>query len=125
MATAVTTDSGVLHRDDRGSVALEDIGILPIILLVVLAGWQMMVLGISDVMGGRAAAAAAREYAVTGSLSSATAKARQALPAPFNNITVSGGESITVRLRVPGSLTGVWGVMDVVETSKNVVEEPR
>lgn len=125
MTTAMSVTRGSRWRDDAGGVALEDVGILPIILLVVLAGWQMLVVGISDVMVGRAAAAASREYALSGSLDSATDKARGALPRPFDDVSVSGGSSITVRLKVPGSLTGVWGVMDVVEASKSVVEEPR
>lgn len=116
---------GALLRGDRGSAAFEDVGILPIIVLVVAAGWQMLVVGISDVLAGRAASAASREYAISGSLPSATDKARQALPTPFNVVNVAGGSSITVTLRVPGSLTGAWGVLDVVEASKSVVEEPR
>lgn len=108
----------------RGAVALEDLGMLPIVLVVVLAGWQILVVGVSDVMLGRAASAASREYAVTGSLAMATDTARAGVPAPFNDVTVSGDSTINVKLRVPGSLTGVWGVMDVVEMSKNVVEEP-
>lgn len=118
-------DLGWRFRDERGAATLEDLGMLPIMLLVVLAGWQILVVGVSDVMLGRAASAASREYAVTGSLALATDTARAGVPAPFNDVTVSGDSTINVKLRVPGSLTGVWGVMDVVETSKNVVEESR
>ena len=125
MTTVMSAMRGSWWRDDAGGVALEDVGILPIVLLVVLAGWQMLVVGVSDVMVGRAAGAASREYSVSGSLTSATNKARGALPRPFDDVSVSGGSSITVKLRVPGSLTGVWGAMHVVEASKSVVEEPR
>lgn len=112
-------------QGERGATAFEDVALLPLILVVVLAGWQILVVGVSDVMLGRAAATAAREYAVTGSLASATEKARSGIPSPFNDITVRGGSTMNVSLKVPGSLTGVWGVMDVVETSKSVTEEPR
>ena len=32
----------------RGAVALEDLGMLPIVLVVVLAGWQILVVGVSE-----------------------------------------------------------------------------
>ena len=41
-------DLGRRFRDERGAVALEDLGMLPIVLVVVLAGWQILVVGVSE-----------------------------------------------------------------------------
>ncbi|MFC8510189.1 TadE/TadG family type IV pilus assembly protein [Streptomyces sp. NPDC057411] len=51
-------------RDDRGQVAVEFVGMLPLILLTLVLLWQCVLIGYTYTLAGNAADEAARAYAV-------------------------------------------------------------
>lgn len=111
------------RRDDRGSVSLELVGILPFVLLVVALCWQLGLYGMSAVWMGHAASAAARAQSVG---ADPAAAARAALPGSVAGaISVdSGGSSVTVRMRVPLFAPGLGSLPSEVSETRQVVREP-
>ncbi|MFJ9581943.1 TadE/TadG family type IV pilus assembly protein [Streptomyces sp. NPDC101191] len=51
-------------RDERGQVAVEFVGMLPLILLTLVLLWQCVLIGYTYTLAGNAADEAARAYAV-------------------------------------------------------------
>ncbi|MEU4730993.1 TadE/TadG family type IV pilus assembly protein [Streptomyces sp. NPDC023588] len=58
--------SGRADRDDRGQVAVEFVGMVPLILLLVAAVWECVLIGYAFSLAGNAADEAARAGAVKG-----------------------------------------------------------
>ncbi|QKE85410.1 AAA family ATPase [Arthrobacter sp. NEB 688] len=95
---------GGRRRREAGQVALENVVLLPLILFIALAAWQVVTIGLTFVMSGNASRVAAREYSVTGSQASAQAAARERSPWAFDDLTVSvDGDRVTVRMHIPAS----------------------
>ncbi|MFF8266383.1 TadE/TadG family type IV pilus assembly protein [Streptomyces sp. NPDC016562] len=55
-----------MHRGDRGQVAVEFVGMVPLILLLVAAVWECVLIGYAFSLAGNAADEAARAGAVHG-----------------------------------------------------------
>lgn len=118
---------GLLKRlSQRGAIALETAVMIPVALLVGLMAWQLAVTGLAWLWSGQAMGLAAREYAISGSVTHATQAARAGVPAPFSSgITVSAnGAAIRVAVPVPASLPARFGFPAEIASTKNVVREP-
>ena len=103
-AVAEVAEVGGRRRREAGQVALENVVLLPLILFIALAAWQVVAIGLTFVMSGNASRVAAREYSVTGSQSSAQAAARDRSPWAFDDLTVSvSGDEVTVRMQIPAA----------------------
>lgn len=108
---------------DDGSVAIENVAILPMAITMVLLAWQLAVFGMSSVWSGHAANAAARAHALH--LDPVQA-ARDAVPGGVASglvVSTSGG-SVTVSVAVPLVAPGVGTLPARITTTRTVVEEP-
>src|SRR5688572_14515506 len=94
--------AGAQRRDpDRGQASIELLGALPAVLLAALVAWQLVLAGHASWLAGNAARVGARAQAVG---ADPRAAARGALPAHLRRgmrVSVSGGERVTVRVRLP------------------------
>ena len=86
---------------DRGQASVELLGVLPAVLLVVVAAWQLALAGHASWLAGNAARVGARAQVVG---DDPTAAARSALPAHLRRglrVTTSDAGQVTVRVRMP------------------------
>ena len=112
-------------RDD-GSIALESLGLLPLLGVIAAVLWHMTMIGGAYVLQANAAGAAARAYSIHGTESEALRAARATLPSSLAgdvDVDVAGG-TIRVELGVPGVVRGVPGMPGEVSSSRQVVREP-
>lgn len=93
---------GLRARGDRGQVAVEFAGMVPVILLTLALLWQVVLVGYTFTLAGNAADEAARAYAVDGDCDGA---ARRHLDGAWAGAGVDcGGPSdgmVTVTVEVP------------------------
>ncbi|MEU3062342.1 TadE/TadG family type IV pilus assembly protein [Streptomyces subrutilus] len=116
--------AGVVHRGrvrDRGQVAIEFLGTVPLILLLVAAVWECVLIGYAFSLAGNAADEAARAGAVHGDAASCDAAAREHIGGAWGVSTACGRSGdiykVTVTLRIPvlhpslnfGAITGTGG----------------
>ncbi|WP_051750332.1 AAA family ATPase [Phycicoccus jejuensis] len=115
---------GGRRRREGGQVALENVVLLPLILFIALAAWQVVTIGLTFVMSGNASRVAAREYSVTGSQASAQAAARDRSPWAFDDLTVSvDGDRVTVRMQIPASGPANLHFPQELTSTRSVVSE--
>lgn len=118
-------EDGKKRSEESGQAAIEAIGILPITVILLLALWQVIGLGMSFVWAGHAANAAAREA----SLGSPTAQVRQAaldaVPSGVRSgVTLdTAGGKVTVKVKV--APIGSGSSVSDIGVSRDVVQEPR
>ncbi|MFJ3878601.1 TadE/TadG family type IV pilus assembly protein [Streptomyces sp. NPDC090077] len=111
---------GRYRGGDRGQVALEFVGMVPLILLLVAAVWECVLIGYAFSLAGNAADEAARAGAVHGAGACQTAAGEHIAPAW--GMSAECGESgdvfkATVKLKIPvlypglnfGEITGEGG----------------
>ncbi|MEU6340329.1 P-loop NTPase [Streptomyces sp. NPDC046977] len=101
--SALVPRKGRRTRGDQGQVALETLGMTPLILLVLVLVWQAVLAGYTFTLAGHAADQAARAAAVG---KDARAAAVDDLPGAWNQVTVDSGRAdgmvdVTVGLKVP------------------------
>ncbi|MER6095112.1 TadE/TadG family type IV pilus assembly protein [Streptomyces sp. NPDC001728] len=103
-------------RDDRGQVAVELLGMVPLILLTLALLWQVVLVGYTYTLAGNAADEAARACAVDDDWSEAALRhldgawAAGARP----SCSVEGGmANAVVAIRVPVLFPGVGGLFTV------------
>ncbi|MEU7294116.1 TadE/TadG family type IV pilus assembly protein [Streptomyces exfoliatus] len=112
-------------RGDGGQVAIEFLGMVPVILLTLVLLWQVVLVGYTYTLAGNAADEAARACAVGGD---GVAAASRHIDGAWS---VSGGACggnddmvhVTVTVRVPVLVPGVGGLFDVVAEAGAVREE--
>ncbi|MFF5281510.1 TadE/TadG family type IV pilus assembly protein [Streptomyces sp. NPDC013171] len=117
------------HRDeDRGQVAVEFVGMVPLILLTLALLWQVVLVGYTYTLAGNAADEAARAYAVGDDCGEA---ARRHLDGAWAsglkepNCSEGGGMvTAVVTIRVPVLFPGVGGLFDVEAKAGAVSEVP-
>lgn len=121
---------GRLVGADRGSIALENIGMVPIVLLMCLIVWQLCLTGMTFVWSGLASDAAARKYSMTANQIEVRAAAAKSLPAGVDSgMTVSYppsplADAVKVSLLIPMIVPG-WVKLPVkISTTHAVVREP-
>ncbi|GIL35657.1 response regulator [Phycicoccus sp. DTK01] len=121
---AEVAEVGGRRRREGGQVALENVVLLPLILFIALAAWQVVTIGLTFVMSGNASRVAAREYSVTGSQASAQAAARDRSPWAFDDLTVSvDGDRVTVRMQIPASGPANLHFPQELTSTRSVVSE--
>ncbi|MFJ9827609.1 TadE/TadG family type IV pilus assembly protein [Streptomyces sp. NPDC101160] len=95
---------GPIRRDDRGQVAVEFVGMLPLILLTLVLLWQCVLIGYTYTLAGNAADEAARAEAVGDDCEAAATRHLDGAWKSGASVTCgsSGGMvHVTVTLRVP------------------------
>jgi pilus assembly protein CpaE len=117
---------GRLVGADRGSIALENIGILPVVLLMCLIVWQLCLTGMTFVWSGLASDAAAREYSMTTNMDEVRAAAATSLPAGVDSgMTVTPlADEVKVSLLIPMIVPGTVTLPFQISTTHTVVREP-
>ncbi|QNP70488.1 pilus assembly protein [Streptomyces roseirectus] len=118
-------------RGDRGQVAVEFTGMLPVILVTLIAIWQCVLVGYTYTLAGNAADAAVRAGAVAdpGSRQGACEQAAtEDLPGAWRGGASvecggSGFVTATVRLEVPVLFPGVVSLPFTIEGNAGAVEE--
>ncbi|MEW2139711.1 TadE/TadG family type IV pilus assembly protein [Streptomyces sp. NPDC005409] len=103
--------SGRAHRGDRGQVAVEFVGMVPLILLLVAAVWECVLIGYAFSLAGNAADEAARAGAVHGDAGRCEAAAKEHIGDAWN-LRVECGRSgdiytAKVRLGIPVLFPGL------------------
>lgn len=118
-------DRGGERAGDRGGIALENVGVLPIALLLCLIAWQVAVTGFTFIYAGHATTAAAREFAVSADAGKARAAADDALPGALQGgLAVSaGGNRVSVTLQIPAAAPALIGLPTRITTTRQVVPE--
>lgn len=111
----------LFRRRDRGSVAIEYLGFLPILLIVGLAGVQLGLVAYAAQQAGTGARAAARAASVDDPLSvpdpeAAAYASMSDWIVGHSGVTPSGEGSYSVKVRVP-SLIPFLGPYDVTRTA--------
>lgn len=105
-------------RDDRGQVAVEFVGMLPLILLTLVLLWQCVLIGYTFTLAGNAADEAARTAAVGGDCEGAALRHVEGAWASSASVDCKGPSggmvTVTVTLRTPvlfpGAITLPWRV---------------
>lgn len=110
---------------DRGAIALENAGIIPIALMLIVICWQVGVTGLTFFWNAQAATAASHEYAISHNSGLANLKARQAVPNLWSRGTLvsSGVSDVTVVTPIPTGLGHVAGLPNNITTTRSVVIE--
>ncbi len=111
---------------DEGSIAIETIGVLPAVLLLIALAWQLVLVGLTVVYTGHAASAAARAVSVGESDGEARRSALDRLPGLLrSDVRVDpAGDAVSVSVAVPlfapGLVRGDWRI----DVGRDVVAEP-
>jgi pilus assembly protein CpaE len=115
---------------DRGSIALENVGMFPVVLLISLIVWQLCLTGMTFVWSGLASDAAARKYSMTTNVDEVRAAAARSLPAWVESgMSVKYppsplADTVEVSLAIPMIVPG-WVRLPVkISTTHSVVREP-
>lgn len=114
-------------RSDDGSVSVETVGLLPIVVAISLVCWQMVLVALTFVWSGHAADAATRALSIGDDPGPA---ARQALPGGLaDELTVSPEragltDQVTVTLATPLVAPGLVSLPLRVTSTRTVVVEP-
>ena len=121
---AVDGRRGRRRRDDRGSITIETMGVLPVMLVIAVLAWQVVLYGLSLSWSGHAANVAARALAVHQDPGPA---ARASVPVGLD-MTVSPesavGTTVRVTVRVPLLAPGFGSLPGSVSVQRQVVSEP-
>ncbi|MED1794565.1 TadE/TadG family type IV pilus assembly protein [Brevibacillus nitrificans] len=80
-------------KDERGSVTVEFIGILPFVFLILLILWQFLTGVYAVIIAQSAANEAAKVYAITGNSGEALDAAQHIVGSAGGGIAYNGGES--------------------------------
>ncbi len=109
------------RRREAGAIALENAGILPLLLILVVILWQAAVVGLGSFWLAQASSEVTRVYAISGDANQALIAGKKTIPATFaNQLSVStSGSKVRVSIQLPTSL-----VLDEVSSEHIVVEEP-
>ncbi|WP_426365855.1 TadE/TadG family type IV pilus assembly protein [Streptomyces sp. E-08] len=114
------------HRDDdRGQVAVEFLGMVPLILLTLALLWQVVLVGYTYTLAGNAADEAARSGAVGDDCGEAAKRHLDGAWLDGAEVSCSPGEGMVtavVTLRVPVLVPGVGGLFPV-EAKAAAVDE--
>lgn len=116
------------RRADRGSAALEYLGVLPILLLVALAGIQLGLVAYTVSQAGTAARAAARAEAKYDSGITGVAAGQSAvsgwLAATITVGSADGGDAVTATasIPIPSVIPGI-SIFDPVQRSATMPKE--
>ncbi|MFJ5936116.1 TadE/TadG family type IV pilus assembly protein [Streptomyces sp. NPDC093071] len=116
-----------VHRDDdKGQVAVEFLGMVPLILLTLALLWQVVLVGYTYSLAGNAADEGARACAVDDDWGAA---ARRHIDGAWNvsevSCTPSGGMvAVRVQVDVPALVPGLGGLFPVTAEAGAVREEP-
>lgn len=112
-------------QSERGGIGVENAGLLPIVAVIAVIAWQVAVIGFTFIYAGHSTTQAAREYAVTGSVSRAETAARESVPAVLRpGLQVTGtGSSVSVTVRVPAAAPKATGLPQQLTTTRQVVSE--
>ncbi|MER5932897.1 TadE family protein [Streptomyces sp. NPDC002054] len=98
---------------DRGQVAVEFAGMLPFIVLLIMAVWQCVLIGYAFSLAGNAADEAARAGAVTRDPAACAAAAGEHIPGSWETTAdcpappATGLYRVSVRLQIPILLPGL------------------
>ncbi|MEV8534471.1 TadE/TadG family type IV pilus assembly protein [Streptomyces sp. NPDC051211] len=114
---------------DRGQVALEFLGMLPLILLLIAAVWQCVLIGYAFSLAGNAADEAARAGAVSGDPGACDAAAREHIPGSWQTTPTcpappaTGLYRVSVRLQIPALFPGLNTGLSVTGEAGAAMEE--
>ncbi|MFD3536026.1 TadE/TadG family type IV pilus assembly protein [Streptomyces sp. NPDC058664] len=118
-----------IHRgDDRGQVAFEFLGMVPVILLTLVLLWQVVLVGYTYTLAGNAADEGARAAAVGGDCEGAAMRHLDGAWAdgavPSCSGPSDGMVTVTVTIQVPVLVPGVGGLFHVKGKAGAISEEP-
>ncbi|MER5962947.1 TadE/TadG family type IV pilus assembly protein [Streptomyces sp. NPDC002057] len=118
-----------IHRDDdRGQVAVEFLGMVPVILLTLALLWQVVLVGYTYTLAGNAADEAARAAAVGDDCQGAAVRHLDGAWRSGATASCSGPAggmvTVVVRVRVPVLVPGVGGLFTVEGRTGAIWEGP-
>lgn len=111
----------LLPATEAGQVAVETVGIMPLVLLIVVLLWQMALVGTTFVLGEHAAREGARELSVD---DDARAAAMADLPVGWRRSAAvsTTDDRVDVALRVPALFPGVSSPWTITTTAGAIAE---
>ncbi|MET9373310.1 TadE/TadG family type IV pilus assembly protein [Streptomyces sp. NPDC002992] len=114
------------YRDDKGQVAIEFLGMVPLIVLTLVLLWQCVLVGYTFTLAGNAADEAVRAGAVEGDCQGAGMRHLEGAWAAGASVACApSGEMVraTVRLKVPVLFPGAIGFPFTVTGEAGAVRE--
>ncbi|MFI0984260.1 TadE/TadG family type IV pilus assembly protein [Streptomyces exfoliatus] len=114
-------------RGDGGQVAIEFLGMVPVILLTLVLLWQVVLVGYTYTLAGNAADEAVRACAVGGDYDEAGRRHLDGAWAEGAMVTCPPGDPMVtavVTIRVPVLVPGVGGLFDVEGKAGAISEVP-
>ncbi|MFF0430259.1 TadE/TadG family type IV pilus assembly protein [Streptomyces sp. NPDC004520] len=116
------------HRDDdRGQVAVEFLGMVPLILLTLALLWQVVLVGYTYTLAGNAADEAARACAVGDDGAAAAGRHIDGAWSVSGGGCAPGGDGmvrVEVTVEVPALVPGFGGLFPVTADAGAVLEVP-
>jgi hypothetical protein len=113
--------AGHSRRNARGQATVETIAVVPVLVAVGLAAFQLLAVGYAGVLAGNAAEAGALALAAGEDVPAAAKEALPGWSEARARIEVEGGR-VEVRLRPPSPLRDLANALEV--TGKAAVEAP-
>ncbi|MEU4061479.1 TadE/TadG family type IV pilus assembly protein [Streptomyces wedmorensis] len=123
--TAIRDDDR--RRGDRGQVAVEFLGMVPLILLTLALLWQVVLVGYTYTLAGNAADEAARAAAVGDDCGEAALRHLDGAWASGATPSCSEGDGMVtavVEIKVPVLVPGVGGLFTVRGKAGAIAEDP-
>lgn len=107
---------------EKGAIALENVGIIPLALFFAVAMYQIAALGVGAIWLGQAATEATRTYSITSHAGLASEAARQTMPSQFaSGLSVSAsGDQVNVTLKLPPGI-----LLSEISSTHQVTKEPK
>ncbi|MEV4424713.1 TadE/TadG family type IV pilus assembly protein [Streptomyces sp. R-07] len=114
-----------IRDDDRGQVAVEFLGMVPLILLTLALLWQVVLVGYTYTLAGNAADEAARAYAVGDDCGEAARRHLDGAWTAEPSCSTSGGmATAVVDVKVPVLVPGFGGLFTVRGKAGVISEVP-
>lgn len=125
--TAGTTDAadaaGTAHAVERGQGAIELVGLIPLLLVLILFAWQAILTGAAAYLASNSAQEGARAAAVGGDVTSAANAAVPGWLAESVDVQQLGGTRVKVTIRPPLLMPGARPMGMTVSASAGSVSE--
>jgi pilus assembly protein CpaE len=121
------TSRGRRVAAEKGSIAVENVALIPVVMLICVLVWQLCLTGMTFIWSGLASAAAAREYSMTYDQNRVKAAAAERVPgwlAKDMDVSYSDPDAVVVSIDLPLLFPGAASLPSRISSKHVVVREP-